>query len=329
MTGRVLVTGANGFLGSALCRQLHASGVPVRGAVRNAASPIPAGVEGLAVGELGDHTEWRAALDGVAVVVHTAGRAHRRGRKALDEEAFDRVNHRAVARLADQVADAGSVRRLVLVSSIAAVAAERERGGPSAAGEVEGGEAVSTPYGRSKLSAEAALAARLSAGLPDWCVLRPPLVYGPGNPGNMRRLLRMVRVLPVVPLGGIRNRRSFVYIDNLIDAIVTVATAPGASRRVFTVADDESVSTPELVRMLATAVGRQARLISVPDAVLFALARAGDLARALGLPAPITSEALERLRGTLVVRTEALRAATDWRPRVRLADGLRATVAAS
>jgi nucleoside-diphosphate-sugar epimerase len=304
--GPVLVTGANGFVGRALCNALAASGRHVRRAVRTEA----AGLENaIVVGDLCGSTDWSRALEGVSCVMHLAARTHVLSETAADPLAeYRRINVDGTATLARQAARAG-VRRLVFLSSVkvngeATVAPFTERDAP----RPEDG------YGISKWEAEQALARAIAENGMEFVVLRPPLVYGPGVGGNFLRIMRLVaRGIPL-PLASIANRRSLVYLGNLVGAIVTVADTPHAANRTFLVSDGEDVSTPDLVRAIAQALGVSPRLLPCPLA-------------GLELGAALTGRRAElaRLAGSLQVDGSALRDALGWRPPYTFEQGLAET----
>ena len=262
---------------------------------------------------------WRAALDGVEVVFHLAALAHqlgvRDGSRAVE---FDTVNHFGTRRLAEVALVTPGVRRIVFLSSVAAVSSFADRPVDL--------RTIPSPvddYGRSKHAAEVALADVLSDGPPDWCTLRPPLVYGPGNPGNMGRLQRLVKTGLPLPFGALHNRRSFVYVGSLVDALLTCASHPAASRRTFFVTDGEVLSTPELARRIAEGRGVRSRLVSVPLAWLRLAASAGDAVnRILGRSVGIDTYALDRLAGSLEVDGSEIERVLDWRRPYTGAEGL-------
>ncbi|MEO8029812.1 MAG: NAD-dependent epimerase/dehydratase family protein [Gemmatimonadota bacterium] len=323
MTATVLVTGANGFIGRALTAELARRGLRVRAAVRRpSAVRIVGADESVVVGEISGTTDWTEALRGVDCVVNLAALAHRIGADAASAD-YEAVNTHGATRLAIGVADARGVRRMIQMSSVAVT-------GSASSVPVNQSSMVSgslTAYGRSKLLAESAIVNALSGTAADYCILRPPLVYGPGNPGNMARLLRLVESGRRLPLAGINNRRSFLYVGNLVTLIAETLDAAGASRRVFTVADREVVSTTELVELIASVSGRKLRLFHLPRSVLQWAGLLGDGAAWLtGRSFGIDSYSVDRLLGSLEVDSGAAEAALNWRPPFTLEQGLRLTL---
>jgi len=320
---RVLLTGATGFIGRHLAAALAHQGWRVRGAARTAGPhQVPGVEEWVVTGPVGSETDWDPALQEVTAVVHLAALAHRTDPTNQPAEAdYMEVNARGTRRLAEAVARLGAVQRFVLVSSIGAVAdvCNTPMDETSLASPV-------TPYGRSKLAAEQAVRELFRPTGIEWCVLRPVLVYGPGNPGNMARLLRLVRTGLPLPFGGMDNRRNFLFVGNLVGAIERVLTVPGLSGRTFHVADDDAVSTADLIRLLAQAADRPVRLYTVPDWSLRLAAGCGDFAERLGLRTGLNSYSLRKLEESLVVSNQALRTATGWQPASTLLDGLRRTL---
>ncbi len=296
MQGKLLVTGATGFVGRGLVERLRADGRLFRTALR---APTPGFDEFVAIGEIGPETDWSPALAGIDAVVHLAGRAHVLRRETDALTAFRRVNAAGAARLVRQAAEAG-VRRFVLVSSVKA-AADISRGAPLTEADPA---APGTPYGFSKLEGERALAE--VAGRMETVVLRPPLVYGPGVRANFLALLRLVDSGITLPLGSVRNQRSLIARDNLVDAILTAVDAPAASGGTFYVADGPPLSTPALIRALAAALGKPARLAPMPPVLLRLGARLAGRA-----------EAADSLLDSLAVDDSAFRGRTGWRPLVR------------
>jgi len=304
------VTGANGFVGSALCNHLSASGYRVRGALRQRDRPVPTEVDTRMIGEICETTDWLSLLAGVDLVVHAAARVHVVDETAADPLAeFRRINVAGSARLACQAAEAG-VKRMVFLSSIGAEVAEHaSSAGPSA-----------TPYQVSKLEAERALTQIARETGLELVIVRPPLVYGPGARGNFRRLMRIVdRGIPL-PLGSIRNRRSYIGLSNLCHLLRLCLERSEAAGQIFVVAD-ETLSTPELIRRIAHALGRSPRLCPCPYWLLRLaglligqrVAIAG-LIESLELDARNAQHVLDWLP-VVSMEEELARAATWWRGR--------------
>jgi nucleoside-diphosphate-sugar epimerase len=306
---RVLVTGATGFVGRALVRRLLADGRQVRAAVRPGATALPREVETAVIGDIGPETDWHTALAGVDAIVHLAARAHVLRDSSPDVHALYRaVNTLGALRLAEAAAAAG-VRRFVFLSS-ARVHGDHSTGAPFTESSPL---AATDPYGRSKAEAERGLAALAAAGGLDPVILRPPLVYGPGARGNFARLVRLVARGVPLPLGAVRNRRSLVFVGNLVDAIVRSLDHPAAARETFMVSDGEDVSTPELIRRIARVLGKSTRLIPVPPAVLRLSGRVVG-----------RSDDVARLLDDLVVDSSRIGERLGWRPPFTLDEGLAA-----
>lgn len=304
----VLITGAAGFVGQALVQALQAQHRAVRRVLRQSA---PGKARGdIIIGDINLDTDWQAALQGISCVVHLAARTH-----VIDEQdtdalaAYRLANVEATRNLAQQAAAAG-VRRFVFLSSIK-VNGETTDVHPFTRDDAP---RPLDAYGISKHEAEEALQ-RIGAdtGM-EIVILRPPLVYGPGVKGNFLRLLQAVARGTPLPLASIRNQRSLVYVGNLVDAIVTCIDAPAAAGKTWLVSDGEDVSTPELIRKLAAALGKRPRLLPWPPALLHCVATL------FGKQA-----AVMRLTGSLVVDSGDLRRELGWQPRYSLDQGLNAT----
>jgi nucleoside-diphosphate-sugar epimerase len=314
----VLVTGATGFIGRHLCRALAADGARVRALVRDPAAPLDPGVEAAPVAGLHDRDGLRRAAAGCGAVVHLAARVHVMHDTAADPLAeFRRVNVEGTETLLDAAWEEG-VRRFVYASSVKAVG---ERSGAPWTEEVE--PAPVDPYGISKLEAERLVRARAVERGMHAPVLRFPLVYGPGVGANMLQLFRLVDRGVPLPLGAVRNRRSLAYVGNVAAAVQAVLATPAAAHETFFVADGPALSTPELVRAIAAALGRPARLVPVPPALLRVMGRAGD---ALGVRA-MSSDVVQRLLDSLALDPSKLARVTGRRPPFTPARGLEATAA--
>ncbi len=305
----VLITGATGFIGRALCEALCAGNRVVRAAVRGGA-PFDPRVEAVSVGEIGPTTEWGDALAGVDTVIHLAGLAHASSKLQRDYQTHHRVNALGAARIARQAAVKG-VRRFIYLSTVK-VCGERTQDRPLDETDVSDAQ---DPYTASRREAEKLLRDIAAETGPEMVILRPPLVYGPGVKANFLRLMEWVRRGVPLPLEKVNNRRSLIYVGNLVDAIITCIEHPAASGKTFLVSDNEDVSTPELVRRMARALGRPARLFPCPPALLRAGARLMDKQEEAG-----------RLLGSLVVDSSKIRREIGWQPPYTMVQGLEETV---
>ena len=303
---RVLVTGATGFVGRVLCPMLRSQDWDVVTASRRG-SGQPREV---IVGEIGSHTNWRDALDGVDTIIHLAARVHvmqESERNPLD--AFMKVNALGTERLARTAAEMG-VKRLVLVSTVK-VNGEATITAPFTE---EMPPAPEDPYGQSKLEAEKALwKVAEETGL-EGVVIRPPLVYGPGVKGNFQSLLGLVNSGLPLPLGNCDNRRSLVYVDNLSSALCLVAEHPEASGNIFLVSDREDLSTSDLIRRTAIAIGKRPRLFPFPHSLLLL---AGLLTGKTAM--------IERLTGSLQIDPSKIVKELGWLPPFNVNEGLKRT----
>jgi nucleoside-diphosphate-sugar epimerase len=272
---------------------------------------LPAAVERIAIGDIGPETDWTRAVDGVGAVVHLAARVHMTGEDASTAlPLFRAVNAAGSLALARAARDAG-VRRLVLLSTTT-VYGDRSHGRPF---DESSPTAPATPYAQSKLEAEQLVAQALAGSSTALVVLRPPLVYGPGAKGNFARLLSLVQRRVPLPLASIRNRRSLVFVDNLVDAIVCALDHPAAAGRTYVVSDGEDVSTPDLIARTAAALGRPPRLFAFPPALLRLAGRL--LGRA---------DEISRLLDDMAVDSSRIRAELGWRPPFSLTEGLARSV---
>lgn len=321
---RVLVTGASGFIGTALVRRLVAERIDVRGTWRRDREPATAGVEWRRLSQGESAAAWRELVAGCEVVVHLAALAHQGGATGKDRwPEFWRSNVELTRTLA-QASKAAGARRVIFLGSVAAMCAQSE--------VCIDESSPCTPtddYGRSKLEAEHALQAELQGSAVDWCILRPPLVYGPGNPGNMARLLQLIGSGLPLPFGAIRNRRSFVFVDNLVDAMLAVIRYPGEIRATYLVTDGSDFATPELAAALAAACGRTARLVAVPVRLLKLIGGLGDVtARVLRTGGGVDSYSVDRLVGSLPVNGARFREVFLWDPPVEVKVALARTCSA-
>jgi nucleoside-diphosphate-sugar epimerase len=312
MAGRILITGANGFIGQSLCKKALSEGWHVRGTIRTPAGKdtLPAEVDAVIIDGVGPGTDWTKALAGVDTVVHLAARVHVMRETASNPlMEFRRVNTHGTVRLA-RMAAASGVGRFIFLSTVG----------------VNGNATPERPftemdlpqphnaYAVSKFEAELSLRAISDQTELGIVIIRAPLVYGPANPGNFLKLLNLVAKRLPLPLASVRNRRSLMYLENLVDAIITCTNRPEAAGKTYLVSDGDDVSTPELIRRIADALGVPAILSSFPVSLLHL---AGKL---LGKSAEI-----ERLIGSLIVDSTKIRTELGWKPPFGLSEGLKET----
>lgn len=307
LRGHVLVTGADGFIGQALCKSLSVTGYFVRRAVRTSLSAK--GEEAYAVGEIGPATDWTAALDGVNCVVHLAARTHvirERSRDPWGE--FCRVNVVGTERLARMAAERG-VRRLVYISS-AGVNGNLTADRPFTEDDKP---RPHNPYTLSKWEAEQRLHQVAQETELEVVVLRPPLVYGPGVKANFLSLIGLVNSGLPLPMGSIDNHRSLLYVGNLADAIIKCIDHPRAAGEIFLLSDGEDVSTPQLVDHIACSLEKPARVLPFPPSLIRAAGKISGKTR------------VGQLLGSLVVDSSKIRRVLGWQPPYTLTEGLKET----
>lgn len=301
---RVLVTGASGLVGGALVRTLaRDSGLSVAGASRAACGPG----ELLRSPELDAGADWSGLVRGQDVVVHCAARVHVMRHGADDAVAFRAANVDGTAALARQAAEAG-VRRFVFLSTVKVLG---ERSPPGSPLRADDPPAPADAYARSKLEAERTLAEIARASGMELVIVRPPLVYGPGVRANFLSMLRWVDRGVPLPFGAVNNRRSYVALDNLVDLLRVCLRHPEAAGQTFLVSDGEDLSTSELLRRVARALGVGTRLVPVPQGWL------EGMARLVG-----RHEFARRLCGSLQVDDTATRTRLGWAPVIGVEEGL-------
>ena len=330
---KVLVTGASGFVGGILTDTLRICGHEVTAVSRSRVEQP--GIFYVASPELGPEVDWTPALSGIDAVVHLAGRAHVTSEQAdaKTDQAYLRINAEGTRALAAQCAAAG-VKHFIFLSSCHAIAGESD--------DVLTDRTVPQPvtaYGRSKLAAEESIKSVLADSGCAWTILRPPLVYGPGNKANFGLLVKLVQTGLPLPLASVRNRRSFIYVENLVDLIGTCLANPKAFGKTFLPSDGEDVSTAELIRAVNRAnqsvqcsvssdsvpskstshtsptTCHSPRLFPFPERLLKAVGRLPGLGP------------LRKLTSSLYVDSEPIRRDLGWIPPFTMEQGLRRTLA--
>lgn len=309
---KVLLTGATGFVGSSLLHRISADArFAAVAAVRRL--PVSLGVERhaevFAIADLTASTDWTAALVGVDVVIHAAARAHIMTDEAIDPLVeYRSVNVDGTMALALQAVAAG-VKRFIYISSIKVNGEQTQLGSKF---EANAAPAPEDAYGISKLEAENALLQLSAETGMELVIIRPPLVYGAGVKGNFATMAKLVAKGLPLPLGAIHNKRSLVALDNLVDLIITCIDHPAAANQIFLAGDGEDISTTQLLRGVAKAMGKPSRLIPIPASWLMMAATV------LGKKA-----VAQRLLGSLQVDISKAQQLLGWTPPISVAEGLR------
>jgi nucleoside-diphosphate-sugar epimerase len=297
----ILVTGAGGFVGTAVVSELARRAIPYRAVTR-------ARRDGdFGMGDIDPRTDWTAALDGIDTIIHLATRAHLNETVADPIAHFRAANVDSTLNLALQAMKAG-VKRFVFISSIKVNGEATQRGRPFTA------EDTPTPqnhYARFKLEAEQGLFDLSRGSGLEVTIIRPPLVYGPGVKANFAKMMDWVNRGIPLPLGSIDNKRSFVFVGNLADLIILTTIHPNAGGQVFLARDGMDISTTELFRKMAQALGRPSLMVPLPASLLaFAATAIGQSAIA------------SRLTDSLQVDVTQTRALLGWAPRDSIDEGL-------
>ena len=311
LIAKYLVTGANGFIGKSLCKEMTRKGYAVVGGSRIDSLQI-AGVESQLVGDIEGATDWLEALSGVSVVVHLAARVHLMDDKVPNPLAeFRKVNVEGTLNLARQAAVVG-IKRFVFVSTIKVNGEATILDKPFTADDKANPQDA---YGLSKFEAERGLMQIAQQTGMEVVIIRPPLVYGAGVKANFAGMILAVKRGIPLPLGAIYNKRSFVYIGNLVSLIMCCINHPAAVNQVFLVSDGHDLSSTELLQGCAQALGVKPRLMPVSQ----------KLVEACGI---LLGKRLlaQRLCGNLQVDITKTRELLGWEPSFTVAQGLNATV---
>ena len=305
---KILVTGSLGFVGQSLILALKERGIEALGVTRQHMNANRDDL--ISIPDFTAKGVWCEPLLGCDVVIHLAARAHRTDEKpneALDE--YIEANVTSTLCLAKEAIDAG-VRRLVYVSSIG----------------VHGDQTINEPftenspinpkssYAHSKWLAEQGLIELSKKSKIELVILRPPLVFGPNNPGNMLKLINLINTGVPLPFNSIKNARSFIYVGNLLDALILCATHPKAAKQTYLVSDGEDISTPQLFKKMAVALGKSNLLLPFPLLGMHFLAKLMK-----------KSNILDKLTQSLVIDSSKIRRELDWKPPFTLEQGLKVT----
>lgn len=304
---RVLITGASGFVGGGLCDALRIRNIDFIPVVRRNAASGQFGVE-----DITEETRWDNVLGDCDTVIHLAARVHvMKDRNSNPLSAYRKANVDATINLAQQAAKLG-VKRFIFVSSVKV----NGEGTSEKPFSVFDEPAPLDPYGKSKLEAEVALQELSHITGLEVVIIRPPLIYGPGVRANFLRLMQLVKTGMPLPFGAIRNRRSMVALDNLVDLLIVCIRHPAAAGHIFMVSDDNDISICELLRMLATAMGIRSLLLPIPAQLIT------GVASLIG-----KSATANRMLSSLQVDISHTKSTLGWQPVVTMQNSLDKTVA--
>jgi nucleoside-diphosphate-sugar epimerase len=296
-------------VGSTLCELLTRSGYRVRATGRDVRRAPAGAAEHVAVGDLGGDTRWQEALAGIDTVVHLAARAHVLNDPPANAALYTEANALGTSSLAQQ-AGAGGVRQFIFLSSVKVNGEATTQRAFTSHDTPEPRDA----YGVSKWEGEQLVTAIGKQSGMRVAIIRPPLIYGPGVKANFLELMRRIDAQNILPFGAVENRRSLVSVWNLCDLILRIAAGPTPPAGTWMVSDGRDLSTPELVRLIAAALGRRPRLLSMPVGAL------RFLAGAVGRRAQIA-----RVCGSLAVDISSTRTELGWLPPLSVEEGLART----
>lgn len=306
---KILVTGANGFVGSALVRALSKLEFRAVAAIRKKSPGLSDSLDYVEVGDLSPQQDWSQFLHDIDSVIHLAARVHIMGDESTDAlDIYRRTNTDSTLNLARQAAEAGN-RRFIFLSSI-------KVNGESTNGRPPFSERdicqPSDPYAISKYEAEIGLRDISEETGMEVVIIRPPLIYGPGVKGNFVRMMNLVSKGVPLPLGAVRNQRSLLAMENLVDFLIVCLNHPKAANETFLLSDGEDLSTTELIQKLAHSQGKNARLIPIPVKLMrFASVITGK------------KDVADRLFGSLQISSDKARQLMNWKPAIDMDGQLR------
>jgi len=310
---KICITGANGFIGKTLYKSLKAPDNHIRGFVR--AMDLDNNsleTEHISVGDISSKINWKDHLNGFDCIIHCAGLTHQMS-SIKDINVYNLVNIDGTKRLGEQAAEAG-IKRLVFLSSVKVNGESTDQITKHEFSHKDKSNPKDS-YAISKLEAEKALWEISSRTGLEVVVVRLPLVYGFGSKGNLARLIKLVRSGIPLPLSLVKNQRSMIGIDNLVDLLIHCIDHPEASGKTFLASDGQDLSTPELIKLIASSMGRRANLFPLP---IFMLKFLGSV---FG-----RSEEINRLVGSLRIENNYTKEILNWTPPESVEEGIRRMV---
>ena len=319
---KILVTGASGFIGNALCNRLFKSNYVTYGVVRNSSARLSDNnFNQIPINEINSNTNWKDVLNNIDCIVHCAGIAHNMNENN-NLNFYRSVNLDGTKHLAEQAAEAG-VKKLIFLSSIKVNGEYTDDKYDKSISSYQKKNSFThvdppnpiDPYSISKLEVEKVLHEIYAKTGLETVIIRLPLVYGKNVKGNLARLIRLVKSGIPLPFGNIANQRSMIGIDNLVDLLINCIEHPNAAGKTFLASDGEDLSTPELIKLIASSMGKKANLFSFPISMLKFL---GSVF--------VKREEINRLVGSLRIDNSYTKKILNWTPSISVEEGIRRMV---
>lgn len=310
---KVFITGANGFIGKSLCSKLKNTNFEVSAAVRSLTSlSNHNNINYLSVGDITLKKDWKDLLLGHDCVIHCAGKAHQIDKNQNNSlKNYRLINFETTKKIAKHCADVG-VKRLIFLSSVGVLGNNTNNRKPFS--NFDKPNPIES-YAISKFEAEQALfEISDNTGL-EIVVIRPPLVYGPSAPGNLARLIKLVKTGLPLPFGLVNNQRSLIGIENLVDIIIRCIDHLDAKGKTFLVSDGADLSTPNLIKLIGSSIGKTPRFFPMPVSILQLLTKIIGKQRDL-----------DRLIGSLRIDDNNTRKILEWKPAVSIKEGIKRMV---
>jgi len=303
---KIILTGSSGFLGSAIYRSLGHRNIALLGRKNLFKESL------FFKKQLSGYEDYSDCFASVETIIHCAARVHIMDDKTLDPLSdFREVNTAGTLNLARQAAASG-VKRFIFISSIKVNGETTSRGTEFTSDD----EAKPRdPYGISKAEAEAGLLGVAKETGLEVVIIRPTLVYGPGVKGNFLNLLKLSNLSVPLPFGSINNKRSMVYLDNLVDLIITCIEHPRAAGKIFLASDGDDLSLARLLGLIRKSMNKRPLLIPIPS-MFFML-----IGKIIG-----KGEVIDRLVGNLQVDSRDAKNYLSWTPPYSVEQGIKATV---